>query len=84
MFFNIIFPKRLWSIFMKCYILIIKVAVRMISGWLACSEMNVIIPFNQFNILIKYIDCVKDTQEKVFGNKSIVFDDTYSKYESLW
>lgn len=51
----------------------------MISGWLACSEMNVIIPFNQFNILIMYIDCVKDTQEKVFENESIVFDDTYSK-----
>lgn len=59
-------------------------AVRMISGWLARSEMNVIIPFNQFNILIMYIDCVKDTQEKVFENDSIVFGETYSKYESLW
>lgn len=57
----------------------IKVAVRMISGWLACSEMNVIIPINQFNILIMYTDCVKDTHEKIFENESIV----YSKYESL-
>lgn len=52
----------------------------MISEWLACSEMNVIVPFNQLNILIMYIDCVKDTHEKVFENESIV----YNKYESLW
>lgn len=81
MFFKIIFPKRLWSIFMKCYILII---LRLLLGWfvrwLACSEMNVIISFNQFNILIMYIDCVKDTHEKIFESELIV----YSKYESLW
>lgn len=40
-------------------------------------------PVQHFDYVL-YIDCVKDTHEKVFENDSIVFDDTYSKYESLW